>query len=96
MLSHIIIYSFIVAGWSGHAIRGSIMKDTLQLHRDFQNQWFSMFNDKRPVCFDCGGSGEVESEVAVIDHMNGGYLAGSTSVCQRCDGEGFYRGNQNV
>ncbi|MDA7891193.1 hypothetical protein N9B14_01380 [Akkermansiaceae bacterium] len=39
-------------------------------------------------CPDCGGDGEYEVEVAVIDHSNGGFIKGIMQTCEFCDGDG--------
>ncbi|MEL0116920.1 MAG: hypothetical protein VW739_04325 [Pelagibacteraceae bacterium] len=36
----------------------------------------------------CGGEGQIEVEVAVVDHMNGGYLKEEMMTCELCDGNG--------
>lgn len=42
----------------------------------------------RAVCPMCGGEGQIEVEVAVIDHMDGGYLKEAYIDCEFCDGNG--------
>ena len=44
--------------------------------------------DEWVECPVCGGEGEYEVEYAVVDHMNGGYLAASIEPCALCDGFG--------
>ena len=45
-------------------------------------------NDEWVICPECGGWGEYEVEVAVIDHMNGGYLTEAKEECEMCGGAG--------
>lgn len=40
-------------------------------------------------CPECGGEGECEYEVSVVDYQHGGYLKGEVMTCQRCHGDGF-------
>ena len=44
--------------------------------------------DEWVECPVCNGEGEYEVEYAVVDHMNGGYLAASIEPCALCDGFG--------
>ena len=44
-------------------------------------------NDWVP-CPECGGEGKYEVEVAVVDHMRGGYLQDVTIECELCGGFG--------
>jgi len=39
-------------------------------------------------CPDCLGYGYFDTEVAVIDHRDGGYLQEVLEICERCQGEG--------
>jgi DnaJ-class molecular chaperone len=45
-------------------------------------------DDQWVTCPDCGGEGEYEVEIAVVDHANGGYLAGVMQECETCNGFG--------
>lgn len=45
--------------------------------------------DEWVECPVCGGEGEYEVEYAVVDHMNGGFLAGRIEPCALCDGFGL-------
>jgi DnaJ-class molecular chaperone len=44
--------------------------------------------DEWVECPVCGGEGEYEVEYAVVDHMNGGFLAARIEPCALCDGFG--------
>ena len=46
-------------------------------------------NDDWVECPVCGGEGEYEVEYAVVDHMDGGFLAGRMETCPLCDGFGL-------
>ncbi len=45
-------------------------------------------DDDWVTCPDCGGEGEYEVEIAVVDHMRGGYLQDVTVECELCGGFG--------
>ena len=40
------------------------------------------------ICDECGGMGQTEYEVSVVDYQCGGYLTEKLMECEKCEGSG--------
>ena len=40
------------------------------------------------ICDECGGVGQAEYEVSVVDYQAGGYLTDKLMECEKCQGSG--------